>query len=93
MSALATVARKSFNGKFYWKNWFSDRTFHVTIADADIESLKSLHTLFDKYLAIWIKLYDPNSTKFRASWQKMVNHFWKSVDAILEVVSVTETIV
>ena len=24
--------------------------FHVTIADDDIESLKSLHTLFDKYL-------------------------------------------
>ena len=23
--------------------------FYVTIADADIESLKSLHTLFDKY--------------------------------------------
>ena len=32
------------------KNWISDRAFHVTIADADIGSLKSLHTLFDKYL-------------------------------------------
>ena len=29
---------------------FSDRGFYVTIADADIESLKSLYTLFDKYL-------------------------------------------
>ena len=26
------------------------RVFYVTIADADIGSLKSLHTLFDKYL-------------------------------------------
>ena len=34
----------------YCKNWFSDRIFHVTIADADIGSLKSLHTLVDKYL-------------------------------------------
>ena len=30
--------------------FFPDRVFHVTIADADIGSLKSLHTLFDKYL-------------------------------------------
>ena len=44
MSALATVARKRFNGKF------SDRAFYVTISDADIGSQKSLHTLFDKYL-------------------------------------------
>ena len=45
MSVLATVAGKSFNGKF-GKNWFSDRVFYVTIADDDIGSLKSLHTLF-----------------------------------------------
>ena len=48
MSALATVARKSFNGKFTAK--FSDRAFYVPIANADIGSLKSLHTLFDRYL-------------------------------------------
>ena len=29
---------------------FSDRAFYVTIADAEIRGLKSLHTLFDKYL-------------------------------------------
>ena len=28
----------------------SDQEFYVTIADTDIGSLKSLHTLFDKYL-------------------------------------------
>ena len=46
------VARKSFNGKFTAKIRFSDRAFYVTIADADAdnEGLKSLHTLFDKYL-------------------------------------------
>ena len=32
------------------QNLISDRLFYVTIADADIGSLKSLHTLFDKYL-------------------------------------------
>ena len=26
------------------------RTFYITIADVDIESLKALHTLFDMYL-------------------------------------------
>ena len=36
--------------KIYCKNSFSDRTFYFTTIDADIESLKSLRTLFDKYL-------------------------------------------
>ena len=29
---------------------------------------------------------------FEFFWQEIVNHFWQSVDAILEEVSVTETI-
>ena len=90
MSALATVARKGFNGKFTAKIYFPIR--HFTIADADIGSL-FIH-YFDKYLDyIWTKSYGPNHTKFCAFWQKMVNKFWQSVDAILEDVSVTETIV
>ena len=32
------------------KKLFSDRVFYVNIADADIGSLKSVLTLFDKYL-------------------------------------------
>ena len=32
------------------KKRFSVRVFYITIADADIVSLKFLHTLFDKYL-------------------------------------------
>ena len=50
MSALATVAGESFKVKIYSKKWLSDRVFYVTINDTDIESLKSLHTLFDRYL-------------------------------------------
>ena len=38
------VTRKSFNVKFTAKKLCSDRVFYVTIADADIESLKSLNT-------------------------------------------------
>ena len=48
MSALATVARKSFNGKFTAKIDFLIDILHI--ADADVKSLKSLHTLFDKDL-------------------------------------------
>ena len=44
MSALATVAGKSFNGKSTVK-----RVFYVTITSADSGSLKSLHTSFDNY--------------------------------------------
>ena len=52
MSALATVARKSFNGKFAAKIDFLIGHLgpYIAIADVDIGSLKSLHTLFDKYL-------------------------------------------
>ena len=43
---------------------------------------------------IWTKLCGPNYTKFGAFWQKnrfFQNHFWQSIDAILEDVSVTKT--
>ena len=42
MSVLATVARKSFNGKFTEKKILSGH-FYVTIADAVTGSLKSFH--------------------------------------------------
>ena len=55
---------------------------------------------------IWTKSYGPNCTKFWALKKKkrekkkkrkkkriFINHFWQSVDAILEDVSVAETIV
>ena len=49
MPALATVAGKRFNGKLLQKLFFRSGIY-ITIADTDIGSLKSLHTLFDKYL-------------------------------------------
>ena len=59
--------------------------------------LKSLHTLFDKYLDHMLVKFEQNSTvrtiKNLSFLTKMVNHFWQSVDAILEDVPVTETIV
>ena len=39
-----------FNSKFTAKIDFSDRVFYIIITDADIGSLKSLHTLFERYL-------------------------------------------
>ena len=62
MSALLTVAGKSFNGKFTAKNDFSDRIFYVTITDADIGSLKFLHTLFDQYLDHMLVKFEQNRT-------------------------------
>ena len=97
MSALATVARKNFIGKFLQKLIFRSGILCYTCADAH-GSLKSLHTLFDTYLDRMLvkfekKSYGPNHTKFSVFGQKMVNKFWQSVDAILANVSVTETIV
>ena len=76
------------------KNWFFDRAFYVTIVDADIGSLKSLHTLFDKYLdRVLVKFEWSELYKNFSFFTKLVNHFWQSVDAILEDVSLTETFV
>ena len=51
MPALATVVRKNFNCEFIAEIDFPIGHFMLyTIADADIGSLKSLHTLFYKYL-------------------------------------------
>ena len=100
MSALATVARKRFNYKFTAKIDFSDRAFQVTIAYADLGSLQSLHTLFDKYLNHMLVEFEQNrmvrtiqNCELFHTHKKMVNHVWQSGDAILEDVSVTETIV
>ena len=44
---------------------------------------------------IWTKSYGPNCTKIWAFWQKkqvFYNHFWQSIDAILEDVSVSKII-
>ena len=50
MSALATIAMKSSHGKFTAKIDFPIGYFMLTIADVDIDSKKSLYTLFDTYL-------------------------------------------
>ena len=91
MSALANVARGNFNSKFTAKKWFSDRAFFITIADPDIGSIKSVHTLFVKHLDHILVNFEQNRTivksnyrKFWAFWQKMVDHFWQRIDAILD---------
>ena len=58
MSSLATIAGKSFNGKFTAKIDFPIGYF--TFSDADIGSLKSLHTLFDKYLDHMLVEFEQN---------------------------------
>ena len=62
VSASATVARKSFNGKFIAKLDFPMRAFYVTINDTVIGSLKSLHTLFDTYLDHMMVKFEQNRT-------------------------------
>ena len=59
---------------------------------------KSLHILFDKYLDhVLVKIEQNRMVRtiqiFELFDQKWFNHFLQSVDALLEDVSVTETIV
>ena len=54
--------------------------------------------LFDKYLDHMLVKFEQNRMvrtiqKFELFDKKMINHFWQIDDAILEDVSVTETIV
>ena len=49
MSALRNVAGKILPVNILQK-WIFRSTFYITITDADIASLKSLHLLFHKYL-------------------------------------------
>ena len=63
-----TAARKSFHANLL------QIEFNVTITDADIGSLKSLHTFFGKYLdhmlvKFKIKSYGRKYTTFGAFWQ------------------------
>ena len=59
VSAFATVARQSFNGKF---TAILDHVFYVTITDTDIESITSLRTLFSKYLDHMVVKFEQNCT-------------------------------
>ena len=65
MSALATVG--------------SDRVFYITIADADIGSLKSLHTLFGRYLDhMLVNLNNIVWFKWLTISDKVLTPFWKT---------------
>ena len=87
MSVLATVAGKSFNGKFTAKIDFPIGYF-VTIVDTDIESLKSLHTLSNKYLDHMLVQFEQNrmvrtiqslelfDKKWLTIFDKVLTPFW-----------------
>ena len=89
MSALATVTENSFNGIFTTKNCFSDQVFYVTIADADIGSLKCLNKFFGKYLDHMLVIFEQNrmvrtrqnielfDKKWLSIFDKVLTPFWK----------------
>ena len=77
----------------------SDKVFYVTIADTDIESLGlSIHSLISICTLYHTMVCEQNRMiqtiqNFELFDKKKVNHFWQRVDAILEDVSTSETIV
>ena len=58
--SISKSSTEEFKWQIYSKIWFSGRAFYVTIADADIGSLKSLHILFDKYLDYMLVKFEQN---------------------------------
>ena len=74
------------------------KRFPATVANADIESLTSLHTILTKFLYHMLVKFEWNrmvqtTRNFEVKKPGFLNHFWQSVDAILEKVPVAETIV
>ena len=71
--SISYFSTEQFEWQIYCKNWFSDRAFYVIIADADNESLKSLHTLFDKYLDHMLVKFEQTGIvrTIQKFWQKM----------------------
>ena len=64
--------------------------FYVTIANTDIRSLKSLHTIFDKYLDYMLVKFEQNrivrtienfdhfDKKWLTIFDKVLTPFWKT---------------
>ena len=81
VSALVTVARKSFKGKFTAKIDFPIEHFMLPF-DADIGSLKSLHTLLDKYLDDMLVEFEQNrmvrTIQNFVLFDKVLTPFWKT---------------
>ena len=80
---------------------FAVKIFRATIANADIGSLKSLHTFFKQCLYHMLVKFEQNlmiqTTRNFELFDKKKNGFvitifWQSVDAILEDISVAEVI-
>ena len=97
MTALAMVAGKSLTAHLLQKLIFRSGIlcYHCWYWHWNSKvSPYNIWEVFGSHVGeIWTKSYSSNHTKFCGFRQKMVNHFWKSIDAILEDVSVTETII
>ena len=90
MPALATAARKSFNGKFTAKIDFLIGHFMLPLLMLTFGSLKSLHTLFDKYLDHMLVKFEQNrmvrtiqnvvllDKKWLTIFDKVLTPFWKT---------------
>ena len=101
MLSLTTVAGKSSNGKFTAKIDFPVRYFMLPLLMLILEVYSlSIHYLINIWTTcwwnlnkiVWFELYQKKK-KNQPVDKRMVNHFLQSFDAILEDVSVTETIV
>ena len=66
---------EEFKWKIYCKNWLSNQAFYITIADANIGSLKSLH-YFDKYLDPLLVEFEQNCVV--QTMQKFLCFWWKN---------------
>ena len=96
MPALATVAGKSFNGKFTAKIFLSGIIFMLPLLMPTVEVSSFYYIIW--YLYHMLVKFEQNRMvwtiqNFEIFDKNWLIIFWQSVDALLEDVSVTETIV
>ena len=88
--SISNGSREEFWRQIYCQNWFSDRIFYNSIADANIGSQKSPHTLFDKYLDHMLVKFEQNrivrtiqdfelfDKKWFTIFDNVLTPFWKT---------------
>ena len=93
MTALATVGGKSFNGYFTAKIAFPIGYFILPLLMSTLEVWSpTIHYLISIWTTCWWnlnKIVWSELCKSLTFWHKMVDHFWQSIDTILEDISVT----
>ena len=92
-TSSVSICTEEFKCQIYCRNGSSFRAFYIINTDTNIESLKSLHTLFNKYLGHMLVKFEQNRMVRNILNLQLFGKKWFIIfERGLEDVSVTKTI-